>query len=168
MAPTEILAEQHAHTILRSTYNLTGWTSVSLTGSMTAREKREALGMVQMGLAHVVVGTHALIQESVHFHRLGLVITDEQHRFGVNQRAKLREKGEDPDVLFMTATPIPAHPRRISAYGDMDVSTIDQLPAGRKPVKTVQVKPNQFGSVMEFIHKECRRGRQAYATYPLD
>src|SRR5690606_11893658 len=97
---------------------------------------------------------------------LGLVITDEQHRFGVNQRAKLRAKGEDPDVLFMTATPIP-RTLAISAYGDMDVSTIDQLPAGRKPVKTVQVKPNQFGSVMEFIHKECRRGRQAYVICPL-
>lgn len=165
MAPTEILAEQHAHTI-REYLQPYGVEVVLLTGSMTAREKREALGMVQMGLAHVVVGTHALIQESVHFHRLGLVITDEQHRFGVNQRAKLREKGEDPDVLFMTATPIP-RTLAISAYGDMDVSTIDQLPAGRKPVKTVQVKPNQFGSVIEFIQKECRRGRQAYVICPL-
>lgn len=165
MAPTEILAEQHTHTI-RHFLQPHGADVVSLVGSMTASEKRETLGMVQMGLADVVIGTHALIQESVHFNRLGLVVTDEQHRFGVKQREMLRKKGEEPDVLFMTATPIP-RTLAISAFGDMDVSTIDELPAGRKPVKTVQVKPNMFNRVIEFIRRECERGRQAYVICPL-
>lgn len=165
MAPTEILAVQHMHEIRRFLEPY-GVEPVLLVGSMTEREKKEAVGMLQMGLADVAIGTHALIQDAVHFNRLGLVVTDEQHRFGVRQRALLREKGQDPDVLFMTATPIP-RTLAISAFGDMDVSTIDQLPAGRHPVKTVTVKPHMFDRVIRFIYRECQRGHQAYVISPL-
>lgn len=165
MVPTEILAEQHAETLqqLLDPYNVQ---TVLLIGSMTAREKREAAGLLQMGLAHIAIGTHALIQETVHFHCLGLVVTDEQHRFGVKQRALLRDKGEDPDVLFMTATPIP-RTLAITAFGDMDVSTIDELPAGRKRVKTTWVKPNALERVIEFMRQQLEQGRQAYVICPL-
>ncbi|SDW01648.1 ATP-dependent DNA helicase RecG [Marininema mesophilum] len=165
MVPTEILAEQH----LRSLEPLLapmGVRVISLTGRMIAKEKREALGQVQMGLADIVVGTHALIQEPVVFRSLGFVITDEQHRFGVNQRSLLREKGDAPDVLYMTATPIP-RTLAISAYGDMDVSTIDELPAGRLPVETYWVKSGVWSRVVEFIRKQCDSGRQAYVICPL-
>lgn len=165
MAPTEILAEQHAKT-LRQLLEPFQVQTVLLVGSMTAKEKRETVGMLQMGLAHIAIGTHALIQETVHFRRLGLVVTDEQHRFGVKQRALLREKGEDPDVLFMTATPIP-RTLAITAFGDMDVSTIDELPTGRKPVKTVWVKPTALDRVLQFVRKQVEQGRQAYVICPL-
>lgn len=165
MAPTEILAQQHAGTLRRFLEPL-GVQVVTLTGSMTAREKRDVVGLLQMGLADVAVGTHALIQETVHFQRLGLVVTDEQHRFGVKQRAKLREKGDAPDVLFMTATPIP-RTLAITAFGDMDVSTLDELPKGRKPVKTVWMQPHAFERVIRFVREECTRGRQAYVICPL-
>lgn len=165
MAPTEILAEQHAKT-LRRLLEPFGLQTVLLIGSMTAKEKRDVASMLQMGLADIVVGTHSLIQEAVHYRRLGLVVTDEQHRFGVKQRAALRKKGEDPDVLFMTATPIP-RTLAISAFGDMDVSTIDQLPAGRKPVKTTWVKPHMLDRVIQFVRKKCEQGNQAYVISPL-
>lgn len=165
MAPTEILAEQHAQTLRRLLEPFDVQTAL-LVGSMTAREKREVIGMLQMGLVHVVIGTHALIQETVHFHRLGLVVTDEQHRFGVKQRALLREKGEEPDVLFMTATPIP-RTLAITAFGDMDVSTIDQMPTGRKPVKTVWVKEHMLDRVWQFIREQLEEGNQAYVICPL-
>nr|WP_131926196.1 ATP-dependent DNA helicase RecG [Hazenella coriacea] len=165
MVPTEILADQHTASLtkLLSPY---GIQVVSLTGSLTTRQRREVLGQIQMGLADVVVGTHALIQEPVAFRQLGLVITDEQHRFGVKQRATLREKGEVPDVLFMTATPIP-RTLAITAFGEMDVSTIDEMPAGRQPIDTYWVKKEMWPRIVKFIEKECQKGHQAYVICPL-
>jgi ATP-dependent DNA helicase RecG len=165
MVPTEILADQHTESLKRLLSPL-GVNIVSLTGRMTASQRREALGQIQMGLADIVVGTHALIQEGVQFRNLGLVIVDEQHRFGVKQRALLREKGEAPDVLFMTATPIP-RTLAITYFGEMDVSTIDEMPAGRLPVKTYWVKKEVWPRVVELIRKECSQGRQAYVICPL-
>lgn len=165
MVPTEILAEQH----LQSLKELLGPHDVSvalLSGSATDKQRRDILGQLQMGLVDVVVGTHALIQEDVVFQRLGLVITDEQHRFGVRQRKILREKGWSPDVLFMTATPIP-RTMAISVFGDMDVSTIDELPAGRKPVKTYWAQHDMFDRVFRFVREELAQGRQAYVVCPL-
>ncbi|MBA4494750.1 ATP-dependent DNA helicase RecG [Paenactinomyces guangxiensis] len=165
MVPTEILADQHTASLaeLLTPY---GMKVVSLTGSMTAKERRDLLGQIQMGLADVVVGTHALIQEPVTFRRLGLVITDEQHRFGVKQRALLREKGEVPDVLFMTATPIP-RTLAITVFGEMDVSTIDEMPAGRQPIDTYWVKKDMWPRIVQYIKKECTKGHQAYVICPL-
>jgi ATP-dependent DNA helicase RecG len=165
MVPTEILAEQHASS-LQELLSPWGLNVITLTGSMTAREKREALGQIKMGLADVVVGTHALIQEVVEFRKLGLVITDEQHRFGVKQRAIFREKGEVPDVLHMTATPIP-RTLSITVFGEMDVSTIDEMPKGRQPVDTYWVKKELWPRIVNFIRKECQNGRQAYVICPL-
>jgi ATP-dependent DNA helicase RecG len=165
MVPTEILADQHAAS-LSKLLAPHGVNVISLTGSMTARERRDALGQIQMGLADVVVGTHALIQESVAFRNLGLVIMDEQHRFGVRQRATLREKGEAPDVLHMTATPIP-RTLAITVFGEMDVSVIDEMPAGRLPIKTYWVKKDLWPRVVRFIAKECAGGHQAYVICPL-
>ncbi|USG67683.1 ATP-dependent DNA helicase RecG [Brevibacillus ruminantium] len=165
MVPTEILAEQHLQSLtsLLSPYGI----QVSLlSGSLTAKRRREVIGELQMGLTDVVVGTHALIQEDVYFSKLGLVITDEQHRFGVEQRRILRNKGLSPDVLFMTATPIP-RTLAITAFGDMDVSTIDQMPAGRKPIETTWKKHEQFHQVLEQMRSELRKGRQAYVICPL-
>lgn len=165
MAPTEILAEQHTQT-------LTEWLVphgvqvALLTGGMSAAARRDTLAGLQMGLIDVVVGTHALIQEAVHFNRLGLVITDEQHRFGVEQRKTLREKGLRPNALFMTATPIP-RTLALSVFADMDVSTLDELPAGRKPVETYWVKEDRFERVLSFIKRELTAGRQAYVICPL-
>ncbi|MFC7442401.1 ATP-dependent DNA helicase RecG [Laceyella putida] len=165
MVPTEILADQHAISITKL-LSPCGVNVVSLTGSMTARERREALGQIQMGLADVVVGTHALIQDAVVYRNLGLVIMDEQHRFGVKQRATLREKGEVPDVLHMTATPIP-RTLAITVFGEMDVSTIDEMPAGRQPIDTYWVKKELWPRIVNFIAKECGSGRQAYVICPL-
>ena len=124
------------------------------------------LAGLQMGLVDIVVGTHALIQEDVFFRSLGLVVTDEQHRFGVNQRSILRRKGMNPDVLTMTATPIP-RTLAITAFGDMDVSTIRERPQGRKPIKTYWVKHNAMDRVLGFIRREVGEGRQAYVITPL-
>ncbi|MGD8190125.1 ATP-dependent DNA helicase RecG [Brevibacillus ginsengisoli] len=165
MVPTEILAEQHLHS-LKSLLEPMGLQIALLSGSLTAKKRREILASLQMGLIDVVVGTHALIQEDVFFHRLGLVITDEQHRFGVEQRRILRNKGLTPDVLFMTATPIP-RTLAITAFGDMDVSTIDEMPAGRKPIETKWVKHEQFHRVLEELRRELINGRQAYVICPL-
>lgn len=165
MVPTEILAEQHTHS-LKELLASEGLRIVQLTGSQPVREKREVLAMIASGEADLVVGTHALIQEAVVFSRLGLVITDEQHRFGVKQRASLRQKGEAPDVLFMTATPIP-RTLALTAFGDMDVSVIDELPAGREPITTHWVKREVWSRVIDFIRKECQAGNQAYVICPL-
>jgi ATP-dependent DNA helicase RecG len=165
MVPTEILAEQHFQS-LEKLLAAHGIQISLLTGSLSLRERKDVLAGLQMGMVDLVVGTHALIQHDVFFQRLGLVITDEQHRFGVGQRKILREKGLQPHVLFMTATPIP-RTLAISVFGDMDVSTIDQLPAGRKPIETYWVKPNLFERVIEFIKKEISQGRQAYVICPL-
>jgi ATP-dependent DNA helicase RecG len=165
MVPTEILAEQHYAT-LRELLVPHGIEVALLSGSATARQRRDILADLQSGMIQIVVGTHALIQEDVYFRDLGLVITDEQHRFGVEQRRILREKGLHPDVLFMTATPIP-RTLAITAFGDMDVSTIDELPAGRKPVETYWVKHDKLDRVLAFVQKELVKGRQAYVISPL-
>ncbi|ANC76827.1 ATP-dependent DNA helicase RecG [Fictibacillus phosphorivorans] len=165
MVPTEILAEQHFQS-LKELFAPFGITVALLTSSVKGKMRRETLNHLQQGEIQIMVGTHALIQEEVNFNHLGLVITDEQHRFGVNQRRVLREKGESPDVLFMTATPIP-RTLAISAFGDMDVSTIDVMPAGRKPIITNWAKHGMLNRVLEFIKKEIESGRQAYVICPL-
>ena len=127
---------------------------------------RDSLAAIASGQVDIVVGTHALIQEGVTYHQLGLVVTDEQHRFGVHQRRQLREKGENPDVLMMTATPIP-RTLAITAFGEMDVSIINQLPAGRKPIITRWVKHEQVPVVLEWLEKELIKGAQVYFISPL-
>lgn len=164
MVPTEILAEQHFQS-LRTLYD--GTVSVALlTGSTKGQRRREILQQLEKGEIDVVVGTHALIQETVHFARLGLVVTDEQHRFGVVQRKLLNNKGGAPDVLYMSATPIP-RTLALSLYGDLDVTTIDEMPGGRKPVQTYWVKTGDAERVFVFVEKELRKGRQAYFICPL-
>lgn len=164
MVPTEILAQQH----LESLQGLFGEQVrvALLTGSTKTKERREILADLADGTIDVIVGTHALIQEEVHYHKLGLVITDEQHRFGVNQRRIFREKGHQPDVLFMTATPIP-RTLAITAYGEMDVSIIDELPAGRIPIETRWVRPPQFDDVLHWVGTELKKGHQCYVICPL-
>lgn len=163
MVPTEILAEQHLQSLTSLFPNLR---ILLLTGSLKAAERRERLELIETGQVDLIVGTHALIQEGVHFHDLGLVIIDEQHRFGVAQRRILREKGQNPDVLMMTATPIP-RTLAITAFGDMDVSIIDQMPAGRKEIITRWVKHQQLNLVLDWLVKEIQKGSQAYVISPL-
>lgn len=163
MVPTEILAEQHLQSLTSLFPSLR---ILLLTGSLKAAERRERLEFVQTGQVDLIVGTHALIQEGVRFHDLGLVIIDEQHRFGVAQRRILREKGQNPDVLMMTATPIP-RTLAITAFGDMDVSIIDQMPAGRKEIITRWVKHQQLNLVLDWLVKEIQKGSQAYVISPL-
>ncbi|HEX8138376.1 MAG TPA: ATP-dependent DNA helicase RecG [Pyrinomonadaceae bacterium] len=165
MVPTEILAEQHARNIKRL-LAATQYRVELLTGSLRATEKRRLHKDVAAGEVHAVIGTHALIQEAVSFHKLGLVVIDEQHRFGVLQRAELRTRGYNPDVLVMTATPIPRS-LAMTAYGDLDVSVIDELPPGRTPIKTVVVGEEQRAGVYKGVEREVRAGRQVYVVYPL-
>ncbi|GAB2702206.1 ATP-dependent DNA helicase RecG [Paenibacillus thermoaerophilus] len=165
MAPTEILAEQHVRS-LEKLLAPHGLRVGLLTGSLTEKRRREIKAEIADGSVHIVVGTHALIQEDVAFRDLGLVVTDEQHRFGVEQRSTLRRKGGAPDILMMTATPIP-RTLAITAFGDLDVSTLDELPRGRKPVKTYWVKPDMLDRVIGFIRRETAAGRQAYVICPL-
>ncbi|MBY5021838.1 ATP-dependent DNA helicase RecG [Streptococcus suis] len=163
MVPTEILAEQHFESLCQLFPELS---IVLLTGSIKAAPRKEALKAIESGEVNMIVGTHALIQEAVVYHQLGLVVTDEQHRFGVKQRRMLREKGANPDVLMMTATPIP-RTLAITAFGEMDVSIIDQLPAGRKPIITRWVKHEQVPVVLEWLDKEILKGAQVYVISPL-
>lgn len=165
MAPTEILAKQHYRNIREWAANL-NLKVVLLTGSMNAARRKEALDQINSGAADIIVGTHALIQEDVDFHRLGLVIVDEQHRFGVMQRAILRNKGIDADVLVMTATPIP-RTLAMTVYGDLDVSVIDELPPGKQPVQTTVMGENKRSKVYAIIAGELARGHQAFIVYPL-
>lgn len=165
MAPTEILAEQHFKT-LQNFYEDISIKVALLTSSTKGAERKEILKGLANGEIDLVIGTHALIQEEVHFQSLALAITDEQHRFGVNQRKALREKGEGVNVLYMTATPIP-RTMAITAYGELDVSTIDELPKGRKPIKTHWVKPQHEEAVLSFIEKELASGAQVYVISPL-
>ncbi|TQS00441.1 ATP-dependent DNA helicase RecG [Paenibacillus ottowii] len=165
MVPTEILAEQHMRS-LQKLFEPFGISVGLLTGSTTGKKRKELLAALQMGLLDIVVGTHALIQEDVYFRQLGLVVTDEQHRFGVNQRSVLRRKGYNPDVLTMTATPIP-RTLAITAFGDMDVSTISERPKGRIPISTYWVKHELMDRVLGFISREVDQGRQAYLICPL-
>ncbi len=165
MAPTEVLAEQHYLSISASLADLPV-NVVILTGSQGAAEKRTALEQIASGDAHVVVGTHALIQRGVDFDDLSLVVVDEQHRFGVGQRTVFREKGTTPDTLVMTATPIP-RTLSLTLYGDLEVSLIDELPPGRKPVETRTVDPAERLGAYEEVRKEIEDGRQAYVICPL-
>jgi len=165
MAPTEILANQHMETFSAIMGKL-GIECVLLTGSMGARERREALDKIAAGKGSVVIGTHAIIQQGVEFGTLGLVIADEQHRFGVDQRARLSKKGENPHVLIMSATPIP---RTLSMiiYGDLDISQIKTMPRFRRPVRTYCVGEDMRDRVYAFIRKLVSEGRQAYVVCPL-
>lgn len=164
MAPTEILAEQHARNF-REWFEPLGITVAYLSGKTTGKKRHTTLEQITSGDAMVIIGTHALFQEDVHFHKLGLAIIDEQHRFGVHQRLALRQKGEkdahQPDQLIMTATPIP-RTLAMTAYADLDCSVIDELPPGRTPINTVIVSDNQRNEVIKRINKACLEGRQAY------
>ncbi len=165
MAPTEILAEQHFR-------NMTSYLSGSpyhvalLTSSVKGKKRKEVLESIRSGETHLVVGTHALIQGGVEFKDLALVVVDEQHRFGVMQRSHLIDKGDRPDVLVMTATPIPRS-LALTLYGDLDLSVIDQLPPGRQPIQTLVKRSNERNEVYDIIRRELQQGRQAYVVYPL-
>ena len=165
MVPTEILAQQHMESFV-SLFAAMDVTVALLTGSTKAKERKHILAGIKDGSIDILIGTHALIQEDVDFAQLGLVITDEQHRFGVNQRKVLREKGWKPDVLFMTATPIP-RTLAITVYGEMDVSLIDELPKGRIPIETRWVRPPQLDTVLHWAKKELAKGHQMYVICPL-
>ncbi|MPZ18606.1 MAG: ATP-dependent DNA helicase RecG [Luteitalea sp.] len=165
MAPTELLAEQHART-LTQLLQPTRFSVRLVTGSLNAAERRVRLAAVASGEAALVIGTHALLEEPVTFKQLAFVVIDEQHRFGVLQRARLREKGVLPDVLVMTATPIP-RTLALTVYGDLDVSTIRDRPPGRQPVKTTVRPESRRDAAHAFIRHELTRGRQAYIVYPL-
>ncbi|MDI6891135.1 MAG: ATP-dependent DNA helicase RecG [Thermodesulfovibrionales bacterium] len=161
MVPTEILAEQH-YINIHSVVEDLGLKICLLTGS----KKERPLGEIASGEINIVVGTHALIQEGVMFKNLGLVVIDEQHRFGVKQRALLRKKAIDPDVLVMTATPIP-RTLALTLYGDLDYSFIDELPPNRRPVETLLFSPGQKEAIYRFIREEIKEGRQVYVVYPV-
>ncbi|MCM3704242.1 MULTISPECIES: ATP-dependent DNA helicase RecG [Cytobacillus] len=165
MVPTEILAEQHAES-LKSMLEPFGLRCELLTSSVKGKRRKDILQHLRDGEIDILIGTHALIQEEVEFNKLGLVITDEQHRFGVGQRRILREKGENPDVLFMTATPIP-RTLAITVFGEMDVSIIDEMPAGRKAIETYWAKPEMLDRVLGFMDKELSAGQQVYVICPL-
>ena len=165
MAPTEILAAQHYEGIAEVCGNL-GITIELLTGSTTKKEKERIYEGLADGSIHMIIGTHALIQEGVNFHNLGLVIIDEQHRFGVEQRARLQQKGTYPHVLIMTATPIP-RTMTLSVYGDLAVSLIKEMPPGRKPVRTYVVDSSYKDRLRSFFGKEMAEGRQVYVVCPL-
>ncbi len=165
LAPTEILAAQHAFYFGQILGKL-DYVVALLTGSFSNREKAQLKKLVAEGLIHVVIGTHALLEKDVEFQRLGLAIVDEQHRFGVMQRLGLVQKGVHPDVLVMTATPIP-RTLAMTLYGDLDVSVIDQLPPGRKPIITKHATADRVEQVYSFVKKKVEEGRQAYVVYPV-
>ncbi len=165
MAPTEILANQHFSNIARLLASSRFRVDL-LTGNTPGLQKHTVTSHIERGTTHLVVGTHALVQEAVTFHKLGLVVIDEQHRFGVEQRATLRDKGLRPDVLLMTATPIPRTLALID-YSELEVSKITDLPPGRKPVRTLVKPESRRDEVFALIREELDRGRQAYIIYPL-
>lgn len=166
MAPTEILATQH-YLSARRVLEPAGYRVVLLTGSLEDDRKHNIRRHIAQGGAHLVIGTHALIQEKVEFQKLGLVIVDEQHRFGVMQRFQLMKKGEaEPDTLVMTATPIP-RTLALTLYGDLDTSVLDELPPGRTPITTRLISDDRAAEVWEFVRKQVKAGRQAYVVYPV-
>ncbi len=166
MAPTEILAKQHMESF-KDFFEGTGIRVEVLTGSSTKKEAREILEDLASGQVDILIGTHALIEDRVEFASLGLVITDEQHRFGVNQRGRLTSKSENPDVLVMTATPIP-RTLALILYGDLDISIIDELPPGRKPIETLAIEKRKRESYyMSKVRSEIEKGRQVYVVCPL-
>lgn len=165
MAPTEILAEQHARNA-KKLFESTDYKIELLIGSLKASVKRKVQQELAEGKIHAIIGTHAVIQEAVQFEKLGLAVVDEQHRFGVLQRAEIRARGLNPDILVMTATPIPRS-LAMTVYGDLEVSVIDELPPGRTPIKTVVVGEDQRPGVYKGIEREIKLGRQVYIVYPL-
>ena len=173
MAPTEILAEQHYHGIMRLVGDL-DVSVVNLIGAQKKAERREVLAQIASGSANIIIGTHALFESEVAYHKLGLIVIDEQHRFGVAQRQELQRRGRAshddatrmPHVLVMSATPIP-RTLSMTLYGDLDVSVIDQLPSNRKPIQTKVVADSAIAAVFEVIRREVAAGRQAYIVYPL-
>ncbi len=165
LAPTEILATQHFF-YFKKLFQKLGYVTILMTGSSTEREKLQLRKLVAAGLTHVVIGTHALLESGVEFKKLGLAIVDEQHRFGVEQRQALMQKGEHPDVLVMTATPIP-RTLALTVYGDLDISIIDELPPGRRPIITEHVSEDRVEQVYSFLKNEILAGRQAYVVYPV-
>ena len=165
MAPTELLAEQHFLNISKLLH-ASRFRVALVTGSVGAARRRDALAEIAAGSIHLAVGTHALVQGDVQFKRLGLVVIDEQHRFGVIQRSTLREKGLHPDVLVMTATPIP-RTLALTVYGELDVSVIRDLPPGRQPVTTVAKPESRRDEIYRFLTEQLEAGRQAYVVYPL-
>ncbi len=165
MAPTEVLAQQHFRSF-SGMLEGTGITHALLTGSATAKQKREILQSLKAGEIDLLIGTHALIEDNVEFRDLALVITDEQHRFGVNQRARLTKKGDNPHTLVMSATPIP-RTLALIIYGDLDISILDELPPGRQPVMTYLVSTDYRGRIYNFIKKQIKEGRQAFIVCPM-
>jgi ATP-dependent DNA helicase RecG len=166
MAPTEILAQQHYNSICKLLKDMPVLVKLH-TGSTPAKEKKEVLQLCENGEVHILIGTHAVIENTVQFKNLGLAIVDEQHRFGVEQRSRLWKKNEvHPHILVMTATPIP-RTLALTAYGDLDYSIMDEMPPGRHPIKTVHRYENARPQVMDFIKEEIKKGRQAYINYPL-
>ena len=165
MAPTEILARQHYQNI-QNWASALGLNTILLIGGLNNAQKKEALDKIAGGEANIIIGTHALISEGVDFHKLGMVVIDEQHRFGVMQRATLRGKGISADVLVMTATPIP-RTLAMTVYGDLDVSVIDEMPPGKKPVRTVVMPESKRDKVYQTISAELAKGHQVFIVYPL-
>jgi ATP-dependent DNA helicase RecG len=165
LAPTEILAGQH-YLYFKNLFQKMGYVPALLTGSNTQREKSQLKKLLAQGLVHIGIGTHALIEEDVEWKNLGLAIVDEQHRFGVMQRLRLVSKAKHPDVLVMTATPIP-RTLALTIYGDLDISIIDELPPGRRPIETRNVTDDQVESVYSFMKQQIVKGRQAYVVYPV-
>ena len=163
MAPTEILASQHYQNFIKLFPNLN---VVLLTGKLKAKEKKEAQALIESGKANIIIGTHALISEDVTYHNLGLVITDEQHRFGVTQRGNLKNKGLTPDILYMSATPIP-RTYALTLYGDMDISSIRTMPNGRKPVKTYVKTNKEIKDVLYMMLDQIKAHHQIYVIAPL-
>ncbi len=171
MVPTEILARQHYEKIRSQGHKVTRSQGKKigvglLTGSLSTKEKEKALKEIKEGKIDLVIGTHALLEEAVVFKNLGLVVIDEQHKFGVGQRALLPEKGINPDVLIMTATPIP-RTLAITLYGDLDISVINELPAGRLPIKTMYLSQEEKGKAYQIAKDQLRSGHQAYIIYPV-
>jgi len=165
LAPTEILAGQHFINF-KNMFHKAGYVVALLTGSSTAREKTQLKKLMAAGLVQIGIGTHALIEEDVEWKNLGLAIVDEQHRFGVMQRLRLVSKAKNPDVLVMTATPIP-RTLALTIYGDLDVSVIDEMPPGRRPIQTKHVTDDEVERVYSFLKKQVTLGRQAYVVYPV-
>lgn len=165
MAPTELLAKQHLAS-MKKVFEPLGIRTELLCSTVKAKEKEKVLEDLASGEINVLIGTHALIQPDVNFHNLGLVITDEQHRFGVDQRTVLAEKGKNPNVLVMTATPIP-RTLAVILYGDLDISVIDTMPPGRKPVKTFLRNADARDAIYDFVRQKAKEGRQAYVVAPL-
>jgi len=165
MAPTELLAKQHFDT-LKNEFDKYGMKTGFLASSISAKDKKSILEQIENGKLDIIIGTHAIIQPNVNFLNLGLVITDEQHRFGVNQRYLLSKKGENPDIIVMTATPIP-RTLAVILYGDLDISIIDEMPPGRQQIITRSVNSQGREASYEFLRREVKKGRQAYIVVPL-